>query len=74
MKNTECTIYITAKGGWTQSYRKGEKGWTQTTNGVVHSLSAEQLLSHILPLLIIDNQKRFKVTVVSDAKREGNSL
>ena len=42
MKNTECTIYITTKHGWTQQYRKEKDGWTQTgPNGVVRSLSAE---------------------------------
>jgi hypothetical protein len=45
MKNSECTIYITTKHGWTQKYRKEKNGWTQTTrNGVVRMLSAEQLL------------------------------
>ena len=52
MKNTECTIYITTKHGKTQSYRKGKNGWTQTSsNGIVRPLTAEQLLSHILPSL-----------------------
>jgi hypothetical protein len=52
VKNNECTIYITTKRGWMQKYRKEESGWTQTgPNGIVRSLSAEQLLSHILPLL-----------------------
>jgi len=52
MKNSECTIYIMSKHGWIQKYRKGKDGWTQTSpNGAVRSLSAEQLLSHILPLL-----------------------
>ncbi len=52
MKNSECTIYIMSKHGWIQKYRKGKDGWIQTSSyGAVHSLSAEQLLSHILPLL-----------------------
>lgn len=52
MKNSECTIYITSKHGWIQKYRKGKDGWIQTSsNGAERSLSAEQLLSHILPLL-----------------------
>jgi hypothetical protein len=52
MKNTECTIYITTKRGKTQSYRKEKNGWTQTSsNGIVRPLTAEQLLSHILPPL-----------------------
>jgi hypothetical protein len=41
-----------SKHGWIQKYRKGKEGWIQTSsNGAVRSLSAEQLLSHILPLL-----------------------
>jgi hypothetical protein len=52
MKNSECTIYIMSKHGWVQKYRKEKEGWTQTSsNGAVRSLSAEQLLSHILPPL-----------------------
>ena len=54
MKNSECTIYVTTKHGKTQSYRKGKNGWTQTSsNGIVRPLTAEQLLSHILPPLAI---------------------
>jgi len=41
MKNIECTIYITTKHGWTQT----------SPNGIVRPLSAEQLLSHVLPPL-----------------------
>jgi hypothetical protein len=52
MKNSECTIYIMSKHGWIQKYRKGNDGWTQTSsNGTERSLTAEQLLSHILPPL-----------------------
>jgi hypothetical protein len=41
-----------SKHGWAQKYRKETGGWVQTSsNGAVRSLSAEQLLSHILPLL-----------------------
>jgi hypothetical protein len=52
MENTECTIYMTTKHGTTQTYRKGENGWTQTSSkGIVRRLTAEQLLSHLLPAL-----------------------
>ena len=53
MKNNECTIYISIKqGGYTQKYRKVKDKWTQTTpDGTVRTLTAEQLLSHILPSL-----------------------
>ena len=64
MKNTECTIYITTKHGWTQQYRKEKDGWTQTgPNGGVRSLSAEQLLSHILPLLVAGHPDRPSIRV-----------
>jgi len=65
MKNSECTIYIMSEHGWIQKYRKGKDGWTQTSsNGAVRSLSAEQLLSHILPLLA--GMGHFTVRVESD--------
>jgi hypothetical protein len=65
MKNSECTIYIMSKHGWIQKYRKGEDGWTQTSsNGAVRSLTAEQLLSHILPP--IAGIGRFTVKVEPD--------
>ena len=52
MKNDECTIYMTTKNGSTQIYRKDSKGWTQTSSkGIVRRMTAEQLLSHILPPL-----------------------
>ena len=67
MKNFECTIYITSKHGWKQKYRKGKDGWIQTSsNGIERSLSAEQLLSHILPLLA--GIGHFIVRVESDSK------
>jgi hypothetical protein len=67
MKNTECTIYITTKNGWVQSYRKGKNGWTQTSqNGKVRQLSVEQLLSHILPRLAVAGN--LSVRVEPDAK------
>lgn len=56
MKNTDCVIYITTKRGWTQRYVKENDGWTQTgPNGSVRRLSAEQLLSHLLPRLAADS-------------------
>ena len=52
MKNSECTINISSNDGRLyQSYRKNKKGWMQTviSNGNVRAVTAEQLLSHILP-------------------------
>jgi hypothetical protein len=52
MKNTEYIIYISTKPGSTWTYRREKDSWTQTTpKGKVRKLTAEQLLSHILPPL-----------------------
>ena len=69
MKNSECTICIMSKHGWIQKYRKGKDCWIQTSaNGAVRSLSAEQLLSHILPPLA--GIGHFTVKVEPDNKIE----
>lgn len=76
MKNTDCVIYITTKRGRTWSYLKENNGWTQTgPTGIVHRLSAEQLLSHLLPPLAADNPGHLSVRVerrvaALDAKEE----
>ncbi len=55
LKNTDYVIYITTIRGRTWSYLKENDGWTQTgPTGRVHRLSAEQLLSHLLPPLAAD--------------------
>jgi len=65
VKNNECTIYISTRRGSTQTYRKVGDVWTQTTaKGVVRPMTAEQLLSHILPLLAAGNTGRASVRVV----------
>lgn len=50
--NADYVIYIAAKSGRTWTYLKEDGGWTQTApTGTVRQLSAEQLLSHLLPPL-----------------------
>ena len=62
IKNTECIIYITTKNGWIQSYYKEKDTWVQVCpNRKVRKLSAEQLLSHILPVLAKNNLNTIKV-------------
>jgi len=52
VKNAECTIYIATRRGRTWTYRRDKDGWTQTgPTGRIHRMTAEQLLSHILPPL-----------------------
>jgi hypothetical protein len=67
VKNTECTIYITTRRGRAWKYRRDKDGWTQTgPTGKVHRLTAEQLLSHILPPLATGSRSRLTVRVKAD--------
>ena len=53
--NTDYIIYITTKKGRTWRYVKEKKGWVQTApTGKVRQITAEQLLSHLLPPLAFD--------------------
>lgn len=70
MKNNECIIYITTKYSYTQIYRKEKNSWTQTSpNGTVRPLSAEQLLSHILPSLAGVGPLKVRVEPVKGIKK-----
>jgi hypothetical protein len=53
VRNDECVIYVmNRRGDILQTYQREKSGWTQTgRNGVVRSMTAEQLLSHLLPPL-----------------------
>jgi len=53
MRNDECVIYVmNSRGDIMQTYRREKSGWRQTgRNGVARPMTAEQLLSHILPPL-----------------------
>ena len=74
MKNSECTIYILFKDRWLQKFRKEKEVWSLTSsNGVVRSCSAEQLLSHMLPPLAGIKGKHFTVKVVPDIALSGIS-
>jgi len=51
MKNSDCIIYIKTKNS-KQTYRRDKKGWMQkSSKGIVRRMTAEQLLSHLLPPL-----------------------
>ena len=64
MKNADCVIYLTTKRGYTQVYLKDGDGWTQTSpDGTVRRMTAEQLLSHLLPPLATGNKSRLTVRV-----------
>ena len=63
MRNDECVIYVmNSKGDIMQTYQREKRGWTQTgRNGVVRPMTAEQLLSHILPPLAGVSSARVRV-------------
>jgi hypothetical protein len=67
VRNSECTIHITTRRGRTWTYRRDKDGWTQTgPTGKVRPLSAEQLLSHILPPLAAGKRSPVSVSVEPD--------
>lgn len=71
--NTDYVIYITTKHGRAWKHVKENNGWTRTgPNGRVYRMSAEQLLSHILPPLAGD-QQGISVMVERRSPREAKS-
>jgi hypothetical protein len=69
--NTDYVIQIKTKRYRTWSYRKEKNGWSQTApTGIVRQLSADQLLSHLLPPLAGD-QPALSVTVERKKRRAG---
>ena len=62
MRNDQCTITITSSRGSTQSFRKGPHGWIQTSSkGDEYAMTAEQLLSHLLPALVEGHPAKVRV-------------
>ncbi len=50
--NADYIIYITSQSGRTWKYAKDNEGWTQIApTGKVRRMTAEQLVSHLLPAL-----------------------
>ena len=71
MKNSECTVYIMSKHGWIQKFTKEKNDWTlTTTRGTVYPCTAEQLLSHILPVLAGIKGPSYTVKVKPDNRSE----
>jgi hypothetical protein len=71
MKNSECTIYIMFKGRCINKFRKEGEGWTLTTsNGIIRSCTAEQMVSHLLPALAGIKVPHVTVKVEPDNKTE----
>jgi len=70
MRNDECVIYIVTKGGAVQRYVKDDRGWTQkSSKGIIRRMSAEQLLSHILPPLSKEDKRGVRIIVKRRKKK-----
>ncbi len=68
-RNRDYVIYITTKRGAKTRYDKEGEAWTQTAStGIVRKMTAEQLLSHLLPPLAGD-QRGLTVTVINHQSR-----
>ena len=71
MKNTDCIIYLITKRGSTQTYSRDKIGWTQTSSrGIIRRMTAEQLLSHLLPPLVADYKRGVTVKVERRNKKK----
>ncbi|MEK6926621.1 MAG: hypothetical protein AABW50_05070 [Nanoarchaeota archaeon] len=69
MKNSECVIYLITKHGSAQTYKKDKIGWTQkSSKGIIRRMTADQLLSHLLPALT--EEYKGKVTVRVEKKKK----
>jgi hypothetical protein len=54
MKNTDYLVSLTTGGGSVTGFARDEKGWAQTApSGVVRRCTAEQVLNHLLPALVL---------------------
>jgi hypothetical protein len=69
VKNSDCTVYSMSRRGWMQKYRREKEGWIQTrSNGTGCPCNAEQLLSHLLPIMTGIKGPQFTVKVELDNK------
>jgi hypothetical protein len=74
MKNSECVINFITVGGKVQSWRKKKDHWEQTSSrGIVRKATAEQVLSHILPVLAIKEKRRYVKLEVKQIKTRKSS-
>jgi len=72
MKNDEFIIRIVLKSGKVQEFHKEDGKWVEiSTRGNKFPATAEQVLNHLLPALLIGNPKNIEV-VITKKPEEGN--
>lgn len=70
MKNDECIIYFITKGGAKQIWYKDKTGWKQKSGaGIIRKVTAEQLVSHLLPPLTKGTKTYGNVKIVIKRKK-----
>jgi hypothetical protein len=54
LKNIDFLVYLITKHGSTTKFARDNKGWVQTApSGVKRRCTAEQVLNHLLPALVL---------------------
>ena len=54
MKNTDYLVYLITRGGSRTRFARDEEGWVQTApSGKRRRCTAEQVLNHLLPALVL---------------------
>ena len=54
MKNTDYLVSLTTRSGSTTSFARDSEGWVQTApTGTRRRCTAEQVLNHLLPALVL---------------------
>jgi hypothetical protein len=70
MKNSECSIFI-RYGGGVQKITREQSNWQMISQtGVLRPMTAEQVLSHMLPILA--GQSKAKLQVVKNSMKGKN--
>ena len=71
MKNDECIIYFITPRGSKQIWYKDKQGWKQKSGrGIIRRVTAEQLVSHLLPPLTKSTKTFGKVRIVIKRKKK----
>lgn len=71
MKNEDCIIYFITKKGSRQIWYKDKKGWLQKSGkGIIRRVTAEQLISHLLPPLTKGTKTYGHVKIIVRMKKK----
>jgi hypothetical protein len=73
VRNSEVVITLALKEGTIHTFAKGTKGWFQHVGSTdrTHEMTAEQVLSHLLPALVGHSFGYRGATLTFERKRDG---